>query len=250
MVRVLPGTYVPAGLTGDLSTRLRAIGRWNPRAVVLAGAAARVLFWPELHVEEIDVGWPRAAPDALGYRFHRRSIDPDHVVFVGGTRVASPALAAIDLVADLGGGAIDACLRSRAARLSELWGALKAHPGRPGNALVARLLNDSRDEPWSEAERLAHRLLRRHRITGWTANLAIRAGGRRYFGDVVFRAQRLVVEIDGRLHEDDPDVFEHDRSRQNALTLAGWKVLRFTYRMLVEMPEYVIATIRAALEAA
>jgi len=38
-----------------------------------------------------------------------------------------------------------------------------------------------------------------------------------------------------------------DRYRQNALVLAGWRVLRFTYRMLVDEPDYVIATILAAL---
>ena len=53
--------------------------------------------------------------------------------------------------------------------------------------------------------------------------------GLRYFLDVAFRALRLVIEIDGRLHEADPDLFENDRWRQNALVLHGWMVLRFTY---------------------
>ena len=60
--------------------------------------------------------------------------------------------------------------------------------------------------------------------------------GRQYF-----------IEIDGRFHEDDQDVFEEDRLRQNALVRAGWRVLRFTYAMLVNNPVYVVAIIRAAL---
>jgi len=147
----------------------------------------------------------------------------------------------------MGGDAIDTCLRSRQARLSDLWAAARAHPHRRGNAELQRLLRDSRDEPWSAAERRGHRLLRQHRIVGWKANHEVRVAGRRYFIDIAFPQQMLAVEIDGRFHEDDRDVFEEDRFRQNALVRAGWRVLRFTYAMLVHRPEYVVALIRAAL---
>jgi hypothetical protein len=58
---------------------------------------------------------------------------------------------------------------------------------------------------------------------------------------------KLAIEIDGRLHEKDEDLFESDRSRQNALVVDGWRVLRFTWRMLKEHPEVVVAAIRQAL---
>lgn len=56
-----------------------------------------------------------------------------------------------------------------------------------------------------------------------------------------------MLEIDGRLHEDDDDVFENDRHRQNALVLDGWMVLRFTWHMLTEQPELVLASVLTAL---
>lgn len=59
-----------------------------------------------------------------------------------------------------------------------------------------------------------------------------------------------MVEIDGRLHEDDPEVFENDRHRQNALVLHGWTVLRFTWRMLEDDPAAFVAAVREAMEAA
>ena len=37
---------------------------------------------------------------------------------------------------------------------------LEAHPGRRGNADRREVLRDSRDRPWSEADRKAHCLLR------------------------------------------------------------------------------------------
>lgn len=109
------------------------------------------------------------------------------------------------------------------------------------------MLLDSRDEPWSAAERLGHRLLREAHILGWTANHLVTVSGDCYFIDIAFPALRLAVEIDGRLHEDDPSIFESDRYRQNELVKAGWIVLRFTWAMLVRRPDYVLATIRAEI---
>jgi very-short-patch-repair endonuclease len=186
-------------------------------------------------------------PTSRGYRFHRRTIEPWHVIERGGLRVSCPAVTAIELVAEMGGDPIDICLRSRKARISDLWEAYRAYPARPGNEARHRMLLDSRDKPWSAAERLAHRLLRRAGIRGWKANHDITVDGSLYFIDIAFRGAKVAVEIDGRLHEDDHNVFENDRLRQNALVRSGWRVLRFTYAMLVNEPEYVIDAIRVAL---
>jgi len=247
VVRLLPGTYVPRELADDFATKVQAVAAWSPRAVIVGAAASRMTFWPGLPVDAIDVARMGRVPTAAGYRFWRRPIDPDHVVFAGDVRVAVPALAAIDLVERMGGDAIDACLRSRRARLADLWAAVRAHPNRRGNVEIERLLRDSRDKPWSAAERRSHRLLRQHRIPGWKANHEVRVAGRQYFIDIAFVHARLAIEIDGRFHEDDHDVFEDDRLRQNALVRAGWRVLRFTYAMLVNHPDYVVGVIRAAL---
>jgi very-short-patch-repair endonuclease len=110
-----------------------------------------------------------------------------------------------------------------------------------------QFLLDSRDEPWSAAERLFHRLLRQAGITGWTANCAVTIGGSTYYLDVAFRTIRLAVEIDGRLHHSSGTAFETDRRRQNLLILEGWRVLRFTWAMLTDDPEGVIAAVRSAL---
>jgi hypothetical protein len=64
--------------------------------------------------------------------------------------------------------------------------------------------------------------------------------------DFAFLAERIIIEVDGRRFHG-PEVFESDRERDNAAGLAGWKVLRFTWRMVTERPDYVIATITEAL---
>jgi len=207
LVRVLPGTYVPTELKDDFATRSLAVGWWCADTVIVGAAAARLTFWPDVPVRQIDVARRGTEPIGPGYRFHRRAIDPEYIVERHGLRMTTPALTAIDLVDEFGGDAIDICLRSRAARLSDLWAAYAAHPARPGNAERRRMLLDSRDKPWSAARAL---------VASPTSQPSPQGVGR-------------------------------DRYRQNALVLAGWRVLRFTYRMLVDEPDYVIATILAAL---
>ncbi len=64
----------------------------------------------------------------------------------------------------------------------------------------------------------------------------------------MFRRLRLVIEIDGRFTTQAAEVFETDRWRQNLLVLDGWCVLRFTWAMIEERPEEVIAMVREAIE--
>ena len=71
--------------------------------------------------------------------------------------------------------------------------------------------------------------------------------GSTYYLDVLFRGIRLLIEIDGREHHTGKEVFETDRWRQNLLLLDGWFVLRFTWAMLEERPDEVVAMVRAAL---
>ncbi len=247
VVRLLPGVYCLTGCVGDFAVRAQAVTLWQPDAVVTTCAAAKLTFWPGLAVTRIDVAWHGRPPRSRGYTFTQRRVEADHVMSVGSVRLTTPALTAIDLIDELGTDAIDVCLRSRAARLEDLWTAFHAHAFRPGNAERRRALVDSRDSPWSAAERLSHRLLREAGVTGWVTNHRVVVAGSTYFIDIAFRGVRLAVEIDGRLHETDPAVFENDRLRQNALVRAGWTVLRFTYAMLVRQPEYVVATIVAEL---
>jgi very-short-patch-repair endonuclease len=65
--------------------------------------------------------------------------------------------------------------------------------------------------------------------------------------DAVWDAQRLVVEVDGRKFHDTGRQFERDRRKDADLVLAGFRVLRFTWRRLTREPAAVVAIIAAAL---
>ena len=56
-----------------------------------------------------------------------------------------------------------------------------------------------------------------------------------------------MVETDGFAFHSDRRQYRDDRRRTNALTVAGWTVLRFTWEDVLAYPQYVIDSVRAAL---
>lgn len=251
LARVLPGVYADPNRAEDPVLRMAAVCRWDPNAVVQAQGAAMLTFWPKVArpstLQVASVTQHRPQP---GFAFTRRRIPAELVTRAGPVRLTAPALTALELATSEFTDPIDVALQSRQVTLASLYDALRATPQRAGNVDRRRVLLDSRAEPWSHAERQAHRLLRSDGITGWVANRKIvLAGGATYFLDVGFDRERVAGEIDGRAYHCAPDVFETDRSRQNALVLDGWLIVRFTWLMLTRDPDYVLRTVRQALAA-
>jgi very-short-patch-repair endonuclease len=65
--------------------------------------------------------------------------------------------------------------------------------------------------------------------------------------DFVWRAQKLIVETDGGRYHRTRRAFESDRRKDQRLTLAGWRVLRITWRQLRDEPERIVTLIAEAL---
>ena len=130
--------------------------------------------------------------------------------------------------------------------LRDLWRAHLRNKGSYGSPASRRLLQAASDGARSAAERLLVKLLREAGITGWRTNYPV--GG--YKVDVGFPASKVALEADGWAFHSDQEDFQIDRERQNAITVLGWQVLRFTWLDLVEYPQRVIAIIRGALRRA
>lgn len=112
--------------------------------------------------------------------------------------------------------------------------------------LIARALSGSR----SEAEQRMARLLRRSGTGPWVPNHPLLGSDGRVVAELDFAhlGLRIAIEVDGRAFHSDRRAFEHDRWRQNALTLGGWLVLRFTWEQIIERPAEVIAIIQQAVD--
>lgn len=146
---------------------------------------------------------------------------------------------------------LDRALQRRVTTLDEIAAYTRAMFGRDGAPQLRRLLRHVIRDADSEAERLLHTLLRRAGIGGWLANEPIldEQGHLLGVGDIVFFDARLVIEVDGRRwHGAEGNRFQRDRTRQNALVQAGYRVLRFTWYDLTRRPGYVVATVRRMLD--
>lgn len=216
---------------------MAALQARDPDTVYTGLAAVKLLLDPQLKPPVLTATGRLATP-IPGFRLTQRVIKPEWIEEVHGLRCTSLALTAVDLIPDHGGDYVDRVLRAAGTNgrraLDLMWQAFAAHPDRPGNNLRRSVLEESRDLPWSAAERLAHAALRDAGIRGWHSNYAVSIGSNTYFIDIAFPAQRLAVEIDGREFHSDRAQFEKDRRRQNALVSAGWTVLRFTWAMIQE----------------
>ena len=116
-----------------------------------------------------------------------------------------------------------------------------------GNRQLARLLRESRPGAEAESERRLQRLLDEARIGGWKGNHPVVIAGRRFRLDVAFPEHRLDVEVDGWAYHRSKERRDRDIERDNLLTQAGWRVLRFSWEDVAHRPDYVVATIRSVL---
>ncbi|HEY2259068.1 MAG TPA: type IV toxin-antitoxin system AbiEi family antitoxin domain-containing protein [Solirubrobacteraceae bacterium] len=65
--------------------------------------------------------------------------------------------------------------------------------------------------------------------------------------DFVWRDQRVVIETDGHRYHNTRWAFETDRRRDQRLTLAGWRVVRVTWRQLTQDPARIQALLSGLL---
>ncbi|MCJ0890787.1 endonuclease domain-containing protein [Rhodococcus sp. ARC_M5] len=103
--------------------------------------------------------------------------------------------------------------------------------------------------PASEPEKRLYRALDLHEwAAGREHNRTIRLGEltRPFTVDVLWRTERIVVEIDGNEHRA-ADRFAEDRVRDNQLQTHGYLVLRFTNAQVIDDPHRAVATIREAV---
>jgi hypothetical protein len=78
-------------------------------------------------------------------------------------------------------------------------------------------------------------------------NVHLAVGDRFFEVDCLWRAQRLVVELDGRFVHGTWRAAERDRERDRLLQVDGWRVVRITWRQLRDGAPTVVADLRRLL---
>jgi hypothetical protein len=254
-------------------TRLwAALFEAQPTAAVSHRSAAQLLGLPGRWRDPVEVTKKRGRHHevTLG-RLHETSwLPPEHICEIDGLPVTNVARTLFDLAGDpephLRGerglaihekrirSLMNAALGRHGLTIEQEAAVLAAlgRRGRPGSALVRVLLKEFGSEYIPTESGLEDLFLSVVTDAGLEApEKQVRLGADEFVGrvDFVYRAARLVIEIDSHWH-DGPDDRSADRWRDNELHAAGWRVIRIRYRDLVTQPERVVRVIRTALRAA
>jgi very-short-patch-repair endonuclease len=118
---------------------------------------------------------------------------------------------------------------------------------------VARLrlaisLHDPRDEAArAELERRFLQMCRTARLPLPAVNTSLLLDGVAIEPDFLWREARLIVETDGRRTHGTAAAFENDRRRDQRLKVAGWDVIRCTWRQVLDGPADLTHTLRTLL---
>lgn len=183
-----------------------------------------------------------------GVRVHRsRTLGREETTMHFGIPVTTPARTILDLADVLDDAvlarAVNEARLLRRLELADLAQLLERSSGRAITRLrpfVERASAPTR----SVFEDAFLRFVERHELP--TPNVNATVGG--YEVDMVWREQRLIVELDGRAFHAGDDAFEADRERDATLVAAGYSVLRVTWRRLWHRPEREAARLRSLLE--
>jgi len=236
---------------GEPWLRAQAAALTWPDAVVCLSTAALVHHLPVPDDGGAHVIVPVNRRGRAGLVPHRVPLASDDVIRVGLAPITSRERTLVDCVGRLP--------RDDAERLATWAGtrglldprtldaALEERPGAWGNRQRRQSAADLGAGAYNAAERRLQAILRGAAIGGWQGDQRLDLPeGRVVRVDVLFRRERLVLEVDG-FDAHDRAMFQADRTRQNALVAAGYTVLRFTWWDLVDRPARVAQEVRATL---
>jgi very-short-patch-repair endonuclease len=227
---------------------LLAIG---PGAALSHRSAAAVWGIGTRSDDQVDVTVAARHPrQRAGIRIHRVAVlDPTELRTREGLLVTSPARTVCDLPAteprkDVER-ALEEAIVTRLTTERKVEAVLERHGNRPGSAVMGAILQSQRGAGFtrSAAERALLKLIVAAHLPRPEKN--VRVSG--HVVDFLWRAERLIVEVDGYQFHGHRAAFERDRRRDQELRAAGYSVIRITWRALQEEPFGVVADLTRAL---
>lgn len=200
-----------------------------------------------LHVIS-DVRRRRAVP---GVTQHRIKLGDDEVVDLDGLPLTSRRRTVVDLLGVLpisaARGLLFRSVQQGWVTESDVRAEVVRRRGMTGNVQLRSLATLLGTGAHSYAERVLHDIVRAIPGVEWKANVGLATADGRFVADVLLPGSGVVIEVDGRRFHSSTDQFVADRRRQNAIVGAGYVVLRFTWRDLVERPQHVRRTIERTI---
>lgn len=248
------GVYRVGPVASVRAREMAACLACGPTAMLSHGSAAEAwgMRSPGPDTAPVEVTVRRGHPERPGIVAHRRTtLHDDERTRLDGIPITTPSRTLLDLAVAHPPRTLERALDEAMARWQTTTRAvhrlLQRHEGRPGTTrLRAVMARDHGSFTRSEAEERFLDLVRTARLEEPETNA--RVG--RYEVDFVWRTERLAVEIDGYSFHASRRAFERDRLRGQELTALGYRMIRVTWRQMVDEPLRLVAQLAQALSAA
>jgi predicted transcriptional regulator of viral defense system len=233
---------------------MAAVLACGPGAVVSHRSAADLLDLRRTDRATVDVTTPgQRGRKRQGIDAHRSvsitAADTTRVRGIPCTTVARTLLDLTDVVDDRAvERAIERAEQLRRFDLRALERTLARAEGRAGTSRLRDLIRSGLRKPTLTRNELEERFLHLCRGAGLpepevNAWIPLSEGGGAE-ADFFWREQRLAIETDGNETHGTRQAFERDRLRDQQLAVAGFRVVRFTWRQVEDEPDRVAATVR------
>jgi len=248
---VFRGVYsVGCGELPPLALELAGLLACGERTFISHRSAAFVWGLTENPPPEVEVSVVgRCCKPRTGLLVHRiQSIDPREVTRHEGLWLSSPARACLEVAAislsDLPG-MIDAGLGNRRLKKRDLEAVVSRHRGERGVGRLAAILGDesAMTITRSRAEKAMLKLIRDSGLPVPEVNAPLGP----YRPDFMWRAHRLILELDSYGFHGGPGGFQNDRDKDLFYRAAGFDVLRLTRAHVIHKPAFVLVTVARAL---
>jgi very-short-patch-repair endonuclease len=234
---------------------LRRHGFWmaavlacGPGAVVSHRAAAAL--WGIRGGSRIEITVPRGRRPRDGMQLHWAALPEDEITVHHGIPVTGIARTLLDLSAVVQRDELRSAMRqAEQLRLTDPLGLaplIERYPRKPGIPILRAVLEEAQRGLGivrSEFEERFQAFLLNACLPSPKTNVLIEG----MEVDSAWPAQRLIVELDSRSAHDTHQAFEQDRVRDRRLEVAGWSVIRVTWRQLHDTPAELEADLRKLL---
>lgn len=248
------GVYLAGPIMAKLTREMAALLACGAGAVVSHRSAASV--WELLpaasapDIVEVTIrSGNRRRPRITIHRI--RTLRTEETTTLHSIAITTPARTLLDLAGSAGSRELERALAEAFARrltdIETLRSLLAHHAGRSGSRRLLAVIDAGQPAlTRSEAEERFLKLIRRARLDRPDVNTRVV----NCEVDFLWRAERLVVEIDGWAFHRSPTAFERDRQRDATLIAAGLRVMRVTWRQLVDEPEAVLVRLARSMGSA
>ena len=251
--RLGAGLYRWAGLEESPQLKLAAVARRLPAGAAFSGWTAAWLHGVDVKPcdpIEVTISEPVGSNRRAGASIRRAALAAKEIVL----RNVLPTTSALRTVVDLGGRepltegvvAADLVLHAELVSIAELRNYVSKHPGHKGIARLRRVVGLAEPKAESPMETRLRMLLILAGLPRPEVQVSIHDDRGRFLGrpDLLYGNARLAVEYDGGNHRH--RLIDDDR-RQNRLTAAGLRLLRFTAADVYESPDTIAMEVRQAL---